>query len=327
MKAIIISQAGGPEVLKISERPKPSISDTEVLIKVAAAGINRPDAIQREGRYPAPPGAPADIPGLEVSGEIVELGSNVKNWKIGDKVCALVAGGGYAEYVACPMEQCLRIPEGLSSVEAASLPETFFTVWTNVFDRARFKSGEKVLIHGGTSGIGVSGIQMIKAMGGIVYASAGSKEKCDFAESLGASKCINYKNEDFLEVIKEIEPQGIDIILDMIGGDYTEKNIDLLKPEGRLCIINAMKNAEAKVNLMKIMVKRLYITGSTLRARTPEFKGQIARNLEEHIWPLIEKKQINPVINKTFNLEEASDAHAYLDSGQHIGKIVLNMDY
>ncbi len=323
MQAVVITQPGKPEVLQIQERPKPDLKPDEVLIEVKAAGINRPDIIQREGKYPAPDGVDPDIPGLEVAGVIKRIGNKVTEWKIGDKVCALLAGGGYATEVAAPAVQCLPLPAGLSFEEAAALPETFFTVWTNVFDRGQFKKGEIFLVHGGTSGIGVAAIQMVRAMGGKVYATAGTDEKCAFAEKLGAVKAINYKKDDFLEVLKEIEPNGIDIILDMVGGDYTAKNIDLLKPEGRLVIINAMKNANSEINMKKVMAKRLTITGSTLRARSPEFKGKIAKNLKEHIWPHIESGLIKAIIYQKFPVEEAAKAHELMESSEHIGKIIL----
>ncbi|MEL7003433.1 MAG: NAD(P)H-quinone oxidoreductase [Bacteroidota bacterium] len=326
MKAIVISQPGGPEVLQIEERPEPVVSKDEVLIEVKAAGVNRPDVIQRMGRYPAPKGVPADIPGLEVAGIVKDVYDKNCRWKIGDEVCALVGGGGYAEYVLAPAEQCLPIPKGLNFAQAASLPETFFTVWTNVFDRGHFKRGDSALVHGGTSGIGVTAIQMIKACGGKVYTTAGSDEKCQFAEEIGATKAINYREVDFEEQIAALEPQGVDIILDMIGGDYTAKNIDLLKVEGCLVIINAMKGRTADVDLMKVMVKRLTITGSTLRPRDASFKYKIAQNLEKHIWSFIENGEIKPVIYKTYPLHQASEAHALMESSQHIGKIVLTLE-
>ena len=311
--------------MQAAERPVPEIQPDEVLIKVAAAGVNRPDIIQRQGRYPAPPGASADIPGLEVAGVIEKVGADEKRWKPGDRVCALLAGGGYAEFVAVSGGQCLPIPAGLSTEEAASLPETFFTVWTNVFDRGRFKRGESFFVHGGTSGIGVAAIQMVTAMGGRVYATAGTDEKCAFAEKLGAVRAINYKKEDFAEVIKSLEPKGIDILLDMIGGDYTPKNIGLLGTEGRLLIINAMEGALGQVDLMRVMVKRLTITGSTLRVRESSFKGAIAKRLEEQIWPLLNQDEIKPIVHKTFRLEEAGKAHELMESSEHIGKIILKV--
>jgi putative PIG3 family NAD(P)H quinone oxidoreductase len=324
MKAIIIKNPGGPEVLQLEERESPKPLKNEVLIEVKAAGVNRPDVFQRMGGYPAPEGAPNDIPGLEVAGIIKEVGSGVEEWQVGDEVCALVAGGGYATEVAAPAEQCLPIPKGLSFVEAASLPETFFTVWSNVIDRGQFQKGESFLVHGGTSGIGVAAIQMLKSRGGKVFATAGTQEKCDYAVRLGADLAINYKTQDFEEYLKE-KKEGVDVILDMVGGDYTAKNINILNPEGRLVVINAMKNAESTINMKKVMVKRLTITGSTLRARSPEFKGAIAKNLKMHIWPKIENGEIKAIIYKTFPLAEASNAHKLMESSEHIGKIVLEI--
>lgn len=327
MKAVIITKPGGPEVLKVADREKPVAAEGEILIEVKAAGINRPDIFQRKGNYPAPPGVPADIPGLEVAGIIREVKGNSSRWKPGDEVCALLAGGGYAEYVNVPEGQCLPIPKGLSFVEAASLPETYFTVWTNVFDRAQFKKGEAFLVHGGTSGIGVAAIQMVKAMGGIAYTTAGSAEKCRVAEELGAKKAVNYKKEDFYEVIKEAsENQGVDVILDMIGGEYTPKNIDLLRVEGRMVMINAMKGKIAEVDLLKVMRKRLIITGSTLRQRESEFKKAIAIKLEQNIWPFLDDKTIKPIVYKTFPLSQAPEAHTLMESSDHIGKIVLTIN-
>ncbi|WP_296621191.1 NAD(P)H-quinone oxidoreductase [Marivirga sp.] len=325
MQAIIIKNTGGPEVIQLEERESPKVKADKVLIEVKAAGVNRPDVFQRMGGYPAPEGAPDDIPGLEVAGIIKEVGKEVKQWKEGDKVCALVAGGGYASEVTAPSEQCLPIPKGLSFVEGASLPETFFTVWSNVFDRGRFQKDESFLVHGGTSGIGVTAIQMVKSMGGKVFTTAGTQEKCDCAIKLGADLAINYKTQDFEEHLKE-KKEGVDVILDMVGGDYTVKNINILNQEGRLVIINAMKNAESTLNMKKVMVKRLTITGSTLRARSAEFKGAIAKNLLKHIWPKIETGEIKPVIYKTFPLAEASKAHELMESSEHIGKIILTLE-
>jgi len=324
MKAIIITQPGGPEVLQIAERPTPSYSADEVLVKVAAAGINRPDVAQRKGHYPPPPGA-SDIPGLEIAGIVEEAGTNVKRWKKGDKVCALVTGGGYAGYCNVPQGQCLPIPENLTFIEAASLPETFFTVWSNVFDRGALKRGESLLVHGGSSGIGVAAIQMTKALGSKVYVTAGTDEKCRFCEQLGADKAINYKTEDFAEVIKQINNgKGVDVILDMVGGDYTPKNIESLAEDGRLVIINMMMGKDAKVDLGQVMRKRLVITGSTLRSRDVAFKSQIAQNLEKTIWPLLASGKIKAVINKIFPAQQASEAHKLMESSEHAGKIILS---
>jgi len=325
VKAIIITTPGGPDVLQLQEREQPEINNNEVLIQVKAAGVNRPDVMQRKGNYPAPPGASTEIPGLEVAGIIKEVGVDEKRFTPGDEVCALVTGGGYSEFVAVPGGQCLPIPIGLTFEEAASLPETFFTVWTNIFDRAQFREGDVVLVHGGSSGIGVAAIQMITVKGGKLYTTARTKEKCDFCEQLGAEKAINYKEEDFEKAIKRKEPEGIDIILDMVGGDYTAKNINLLRPEGRLVIINAMKERIAEIDLMKVMVKRLVVTGSTLRARDSDFKHAIAANLEVKIWPYLESGEIKPIIYKTFPLGNASEAHSLMENSDHIGKIILTV--
>ncbi|MBW4890937.1 NAD(P)H-quinone oxidoreductase [Mucilaginibacter sp. HMF5004] len=325
MQAITISQPGGPEVLKTEERPIPKPAPGEVLIKVAAAGVNRPDIAQRKGLYAPPPGA-SDIPGLEIAGTITELGEGVKRWKIGDQICGLVTGGGYAAYCTVPEGQCLPIPKGLSFTEAASLPETFFTVWSNVFDRAKLVKGETLLVHGGTSGIGVTAIQMAKAMGCDVYVTAGSDEKCRFCLELGATRAINYKTENFREVIKEItNGKGIDVILDMVGGDYTPDNIRSLAFDGRLVVISSLKGKEGTIDLSLITHKRLTVTGSALRARDTGFKSAIAQNLEKTIWPLLASGQIKPVIYKTFPFEQVADAHRLMESSEHIGKIVLTI--
>ncbi len=325
MRAITITQPGGPEVLQLSERPRPHPTAGEVLVKVAAAGVNRPDIAQRKGVYAPPPGA-SDIPGLEIAGAITQLGEDVTRWKIGDQVCGLVTGGGYAEYCTIPEGQCLPIPQVSSLIEAASLPETFFTVWSNLFDRAKLKPGETLLVHGGTSGIGVTAIQMAKAMGCEVYTTAGSYEKCKFCIQLGATKAINYKTENFREVIKEATyGKGVDVILDMVGGDYTPDNIKLLAMDGRLVVISALKGKEGTVDFNLITHKRLTITGSALRARDTAFKTDIAQNLEKTIWPLLASGQIKPVIYKTFPFEQATDAHRLMESSEHIGKIVLTV--
>ncbi|GAB2987851.1 NAD(P)H-quinone oxidoreductase [uncultured Cyclobacterium sp.] len=323
MKAVVITEAGAPDVLKIKERSKPKIGKNEILIKVRAIGINRPDIAQREGKYPAPEGVPKDIPGLEVSGWVAELGEDVKTWEIGDKICALLAGGGYAEYVAAPKEQCLTIPEGLSLEEAASLPETFFTVWNNIFQIGKFIKDETVLVHGGSSGIGVAAIQMVKAMDGQVIATAGSEEKCETCLELGASLAINYKKQDFETKIKEhLGSKRVDIVLDMVGGSYTMKNLRLLNRKGRLIMINAMENRMGEVDLLRIMTHQLVITGSTLRPQSKEYKGHIATQLMEEIWPLFPDK-IKPVIHTAFPMAEAAEAHRLLESSKHIGKILL----
>jgi NADPH:quinone reductase len=326
MKAIVISKPGEPEVLQIEERPKPFCDPSEVLIKVAAAGINRPDVAQRKGHYPPPPGASPDIPGLEVAGSVVELGNECKRWKPGNKVCALITGGGYAEYVTAPEGQCLPVPENLTFIDAASLPETLFTVWSNVFDRGRLRPDESLLIHGGSSGIGVTGIQLAKAWGSKVFVTAGSDEKCTFCEKLGADKAINYKKEKFADVLKSLtNKKGVDVILDMIGGSYAPDNIDMLAEDGRLVMINAMHGDAVTIKLLQVMRKRLTITGSTLRARDVAFKSDIARNLEKTVWPWLMSGKVKPVIYKTFPLEKAPEAHRLMESSEHIGKIVLTV--
>lgn len=323
MQAIIIPQAGGPEVFEIGQRPTPQPAAGEVLIKVAAAGINRPDIAQRKGIYPPPPGA-SDIPGLEIAGTITALGEGVERWHIGDKVCGLVSGGGYAEYCTIPEGQCLPIPENLSFAEAASLPETYFTVWSNVFDRAKLLPGETLLVHGGSSGIGVAAIQMAKALGSTVYVTAGSDEKCKFCEQLGATKAINYKTDNFRDAIKLLTGgKGVNVILDMVGGDYTPDNIKSLGYDGRLVVISALKGKDAIIDLNLITHKRLTITGSALRVRDVAFKSAIARNLEQQIWQLLASGQIKPVVYKTFPFGDVADAHRLMESSEHIGKIVL----
>jgi NADPH2:quinone reductase len=324
MKAITITQPGGPEVLQINERPLPLYAANEVLIKVMAAGINRPDIAQRKGNYPPPPGAPKDVPGLEIAGFIAEVGADVKRWKVGDKVCALVVGGGYAEYCNAPEGQCLPVPDNFSFEEAASLPETFFTVWSNVFDRGWLQPGETLLVHGGSSGIGVAAIQMATALGSKVYTTAGSDEKCKFCEELGASKAINYNTEDFSEAITKLtNGKGVNVILDMIGGDYIAPNIKSLANDGRLVFINTMKGKIVTIDLAEVMRKRIYVTGSMLRSREVAFKSAIATKLEEHIWPLMASGKIKPVVYKVFPAAEAADAHRLMESSTHMGKIVI----
>ena len=324
MHAIIITQPGTPEVLQLAERPIPDCATTEVLIKVAAAGVNFPDVLQRKGLYPSPKGVVEDIPGLEVAGTVFAIGDAVTRWKVGDKVCALVNGAGYAEYCVAPAGQCLHIPNNLSFIEAASLPETYFTVWSNVFDRGGLKPGETLLVHGGSSGIGVAAIQMANKLGSDVYVTVGTEEKRAFCEALGAKKAINYKTESFVEEIKlATNGLGVNVILDMIGGDYTNGNIKSLANEGRLVMINAMKGRNAEVDLMMVMQKRLIITGSTLRPRDTAFKSQIAEELEKNIWPLLANGSIKPVVNAVFNAIEAAKAHHLMESSKHIGKIVI----
>jgi NADPH2:quinone reductase len=326
MKAIIITRHGGPEVLKIEEKPAPKCQPDEVLVKVAAAGINRPDIAQRKGNYSPPPGA-SDIPGLEIAGIITEVGSNTSRWKVGDKVCALVTGGGYATYCNVPELQCLPIPGNLSFVEAASLPETFFTVWSNVFDRGALKRGESLLIHGGSSGIGVAAIQMASQLGNDVYVTVGTGEKSKFCEKLGATKAINYKTKNFQKVIAQLtKDKGVDVILDMIGGPYMSGNLASLANDGRLVMINAMKGKTSEIDLILIMHKRITITGSMLRPRDPAFKAAIAKNLENKIWPLLASGDIKPVVQSVYRMEEVAQAHLLMESSDHIGKIVLNFE-
>ena len=323
MKCIEISKPGGPEVLVPAERPAPAPKADEILVKVAAAGVNRPDVLQRLGKYPVPPDA-SDLPGLEVAGEVFALGRSVKKFKIGDRVCALVSGGGYAEYCVAPEVQALPIPKGLSPLEAASLPETCFTVWSNVYDRARLAPGETLLVQGGSSGIGVTAIQMAKAMGNRVFATAGSDEKCAACVKLGAEKAINYRTQDFgAEIRAATGGKGVDVILDMVGGDYVPKELKCLADDGRLVFIAFLRGPKTELDINELMRRRLTLTGSTLRPRPVEFKGAIARRLEEVIWPLIEAGRIKPVIYKSFPLAQASEAHKLMESSLHIGKIVL----
>ena len=325
MKVIELKAPGGPENLVLGTRPVPQPQAGEVLIKVEAAAINRPDVLQRQGKYPPPPGAP-DTLGLDVAGTVVAAAPDVTWPQVGERVCALVAGGGYAEYAVAPAPQCLPVPRGLSMVEAASLPETFFTVWTNVFDRARLQPGESFLVHGGASGIGVAAIQMAKAWGARVFATAGTPEKCKACEELGAERAINYKTEDFVAVIKEAtQGAGVDVILDMVGGDYTPRNIQALRDDGRIVQIAFLRGHKVEVDLNALMRRRLTLTGSTLCPRPVAVKGQIAAALREKIWPLIEAGRIRPVIHATFPLAQAAEAHRVMDADQHIGKIVLQV--
>jgi NADPH2:quinone reductase len=325
MRAIEITQPGPPDVLKICERPMPVPDAGQVLIKVHAAGVNRPDVLQRTGNYPVPPGA-SDLPGLEVAGEVVGGDLDGSGFSKGDMVCALVQGGGYAEYCVAPSAQCLPVPKGLSAVEAASLPETFFTVWSNVFDRAKLANGETLLVQGGTSGIGVTAIQIAAALGHRVFATAGSDEKCRACEALGAERGINYRSEDFAEVIKAATAgKGVDVILDMVGGDYVPREITCLADDGRLVFIALLGGAKATVNFGQVLLRRLTITGSTLRPRPVAFKAAIAAQLCERVWPLLESGKIKPVIYRTFPLEQAAQAHALMETSTHIGKIVLTV--
>ena len=325
MKAIEIAKPGGPEVLKLVERPVPQPKANEILIKVAAAGVNRPDVLQRSGNYPVPPDA-SDLPGLEVAGEVAAVASSVEAFKPGDKVCALVHGGGYAEYCVAPEVTALPVPKGWTLIEAASLPETFFTVWANVYDRGRLAPGESLLVQGGTSGIGVSAIQMAKATGNRVYATAGSDEKCAACLRLGADKAINYRTQDFAAEVKAATGgKGVNVILDMVGGDYVPKELKSLADDGRLVFIAFLRGHKSELDINEVMRRRLTLSGSTLRPRPVEFKGQLARNLREKIWPLIEAGKIRPEIYKTFPLANAAEAHRLMESSQHIGKIVLTV--
>lgn len=324
MRVVEISQFGPPDVLKLAERPEPVAAAGEVLIDVAAAGVNRPDVIQRLGKYPPPPGA-SDLPGLEVAGTIAALGPGVTQFAVGDEVCALVAGGGYAERVNVPQEQCLPVPRGLSLIEAAAVPETYFTVWTNVFDRGRLTRGESILVHGGTSGIGTTAIQLAHAFGATVLTTAGSDEKCEAARALGAAHAFNYKTTDWAAAAKQAtEGRGVDVVLDIVGGDYMARNLDLLAIEGRLVQIAFLKSPKAELDFSVLMRKRAWITGSTLRPRTPAQKGVIARQLRQHVWPLLESRVVRPIVHQVFPLAQAADAHRLLESGTHVGKVVLN---
>lgn len=325
MKAVEISKPGGPEVLVLVDRPVPELKPGEVLIKVSAAGINRPDVFQRKGNYPPPAGA-SDLPGLEVVGEIVSGETGDTGLAIGDKVCALVAGGGYAEYCAAPAAQCLPIPKGLSDVEAAGLPETYYTVWTNVFDRGRLSAGESLLVHGGASGIGTTAVQLATAMGNKVYATVGSDERVRAVEGLGAVQGINYRSQDYVEEVKKAtDGKGVDVVLDMVAGDYINRNINCLADDGRIVIIALLGGAKATIDCNQVLRRRLTVTGSTLRPRPVAFKADIAQSLKTHVWPLLESGKIRPIVHATFPLERACDAHAMMDAGEQIGKIILTV--
>lgn len=323
MRAIAITQPGGPDVLQPVTLPTPAPGQGEVLIEVIAAGVNRPDVVQRQGLYPPPPGAPA-TPGLEVAGIIVQLGEGVPDWAVGDRVSALVAGGGYAQYCAAPAAQCLPVPQGLDMIAAAALPETFFTVWTNLFDGGRLQSGETLLVHGGSSGIGTTAIQIAAAFGATVFATAGSADKCAVCTQLGASLAINYRNEDFVAAVRDATGgAGVDVILDMVGGEYVARNIASLAVGGRLVNIAFLEGSKVTLNLMPVMLKRLVMTGSTLRPRTVAEKAAIARALREKVWPLLDAGKLRPVIDSTYPLGDAASAHARMESSAHIGKLVL----
>jgi NADPH:quinone reductase len=327
MRAIEISSPGGPEVLRLAQRPVPTPAAGELLIRVAAAGVNRPDLLQRMGKYPPPAGA-SDLPGLEVAGTVEALGAGAEaaGFRAGDAVCALLAGGGYAEFVNVSAEQVLPVPRGLDMVAAAGVPETFFTVWTNVFERGRLQSGEAFLVHGGTSGIGTTAIQLAHARGARVFATAGSADKCAACAKLGADRAINYRDEDFVAVVREAtQGRGVDVILDMVGGPYVAKNIECLATDGRLVYIAFLQGARVEVNLAQIMMKRLTLTGSTLRARSASEKGRLARELRREVWPLLESGAVRPIVHATFPLEQAAEAHRVLEAGAHVGKVVLTM--
>ena len=323
MRAIEIERPGGPEVLTLVERPVPRPKSGEILVRVRAAGVNRPDVLQRMGRYPVPPEA-SDLPGLEIAGTVVACGEGATRWQPGERVCALANGGGYAEYCAVPEVQALPVPRGLGEVEAASLPETYFTVWTNVYERARLAPGESLLVQGGTSGIGVAAIQIAAALGNPVYATAGSDEKCAACVRLGAARAFNYRTEDFAAGVREATGgRGVDVILDMVGGDYVPRELKCLADDGRLVFIAFLRGAKAELDIAEVMRRRLTLSGSTLRPRPTAVKGAIAAALRERVWPLIEQGRIRPVVYRTFPLAQAAEAHRLMESSEHIGKIVL----
>lgn len=327
MWAIEITESGGPDVLQQVRRELPVPAAGQVLIKVEAAGVNRPDVMQRQGLYPPPPGA-SDIPGLEVAGSVAALGAGVKNLKLGDRVCALVTGGGYAQYCSASADLCLPIPDGISAIQASALPETFFTVWSNLFDRAGLMSGETLLVHGGSGGIGTTAIQLAKAFGARVFVTAGSDRKCRFCEELGADAAINYRERDFVEeVLRLTDNNGVDVILDMIGGDYFPRNLKCMAFDARLVQIAVQRGPKAEINLLQVFLKRLTITGSTLRARDNVFKAAIAEKLRRSVWPLLESGRIKPVIDTVLPLIDAAKAHVLIESSQHIGKVVLAVNH
>ena len=323
MQCIEIAHPGGPDVLRLAERSDPVAGRGDVLIDVAAAGVNRPDVMQRRGLYPPPPGA-SDIPGLEVAGTILRVGEGVSGWQEGDAVCALVAGGGYATRCVAPAPQCLPVPAGIDLLTATAIPETFFTVWTNVFERGRLQAGERALFHGGSGGIGTTAIGLAAARGARVFATAGSDEKCRACEALGAERAINYRTEDFVTAVRAATGgEGVDLILDIIGGSYTPRNLAALAADGRLVQIGLQEGAAATIDLGRLLVRRLTITGSTLRPRSVEDKGRIARALRQEVWPLLEAGTVRPLVYRTFPLSEAAAAHALMESSAHVGKIVL----
>jgi putative PIG3 family NAD(P)H quinone oxidoreductase len=325
MTVVEIAAPGGPEQLKVAQRPVPRPADEEVLVRVEAAGVNRPDVMQRQGRYPPPPGA-SDLPGLEIAGEIVQLGAKVGGLSVGDKITALLPGGGYAAYAVAAAPLCLPVPNGISMVEAAAIPETFFTVWTNLFDRGRCKAGDSVLIHGGSSGIGTTAIQLAAVLGARVYATAGSAEKVQACERLGAIRGINYRTEDFVEVMRaETAGKGVDVVLDMVAGSYVARNLDIAALEGRVVVISLQGGTRAEINMGMILTKRLTLTGSTLRSRTVAQKAAVAEAVRKNVWPLLIAGRVKPVIHATFPLAAADEAHRLMETSNHIGKIVLTM--
>jgi len=321
MRAIAVTEPGGPEVMVVGEQPVPQLNGGELLVKVAAAGVNRADCMQRRGDYPPPPGA-SDILGLEVSGTVAALGEGVSGWQVGDPVCALLAGGGYAEYCAVPAPQCLPVPAGVDLVDAAALPEVALTVWTNVFERGGLKPGETLLVHGGSSGIGTMAIQLASALGATVFVTAGSTEKCDACEALGAARAFNYREVDFVEAVRSVTG-GVDVVLDMVGGPYLDSNLGLLNLDGRLVIIALMGGARAEINLATLMRRRLIVTGTTLRARTIEEKGAVVDAVRARVWPLVESGRVRPVIHRRLPWSEAADAHRVMEASTHIGKLLL----
>ena len=323
MIAIEIREPGDPDVLTATERPRPAVMQGDVLIRIAAAGVNRPDVMQRQGRYPPPAGA-SDIPGLEIAGIVEDVGASVDEFRVGDAVCALVSGGGYAEYCSAPAAQCLPVPKGLSLLEAAGIPETAFTVWTNLVDRGRLRGGETLLVHGGSSGIGTTAIQLGRALGARVYATAGSAEKCAACEALGADRAFNYRDMDFVAALKEATAgRGADVVLDIVGGDYFQRNLDVLAMDGRLVLVGQLGGMKAHINTTPIFVKRLTVTGSTLRARSIAEKGAIAKAVRQHVWPLFESGVMRVPVHATVPLREAAEAHRLMESSGHVGKIML----
>ncbi|MFO7305008.1 MAG: NAD(P)H-quinone oxidoreductase [Gammaproteobacteria bacterium] len=325
MKAIGIAEPGGPEVLKLVELPVPQVRPTEVLIRVAAAGLNRADILQRRGRYPPPPGAPSH-PGLEVSGHVAAVGSAATRFRVGDAVCALLEGGGYAEYAAVDERQVLTIPKGVTLTDAAALPEACFTVWSNLIDRGRLRGKDTLLVHGGSSGIGTTAIQLATALGHTVFTTAGTEEKCRFCERLGAARAINYRREDFVEAIATLtQGRGVDVVLDMVGGSYLQRNLRVLAEEGRLVVIATQGGTLGELDVLRLMRHRLTVTGSTLRNRSTEFKDQVRRAVQERMWPMIESGKIKPIVDRVFSLSDAAAAHAYMESGVHKGKILLQI--